>query len=532
MTFFSLLSFYSTFVKLCRFDGKLTRRALHLPNIFGLVRFPLNFSIHPIDAAIVVGYLVTILALGLWLGRGQKDTFEYFLGNRSLPTWAVLLSIVATETSAVTFLSVPGYTFIDGGDMRFLQISFGYIVGRFLVTWILLPRYFEGQAFTAYEALQRRFGMSSRRVTSALFLVTRNIGDALRLYLTALALQQAIGVDLNTCIVLMGAVTVIYTVLGGVKSVVWNDCLQFIIYIVGAVVALAIMVGRLPEGWAELVDYGAAHDKFRVFNFSLHESTTSMTFWSGIVGGMFLTAATHGTDQMMVQRYLSAKSERAAGGALILSGFIVCVQFALFLLIGVALAAFYQEFPSETAFTSADRDKVFAHFIVNHLGTGLVGLTLSAIFAATLSSSLNSSATALLYDIYLPLAKREPSTKWKMAFSRIATIAFGVLQIVIALASYRIGATQSVVDGVLTIAGFALGPMLGLYFLAVLTNRVQQRAALAGFGVGLLSITYIAFATPLYWAWYACAGSILTFAAGLLFSYLIYEPQPSPLPSE
>lgn len=193
----------------------------------------MQLLIPPLDAAIVVGYLAFSILLGLWVGRGQKSTLDYFLGNRSLPTWTVLLSIVATETSTVTFLSIPGFTFAQDGDMRFLQITFGYIVGRYLVIWILLPRYFEGQIFTAYEVLQQRFGIVSRRVTSALFLVTRNLSDALRLYLTALALQQVVGLELTHCIVLLGVVTIVYTFLGGVKSVVWNDCLQFFIYIVG-----------------------------------------------------------------------------------------------------------------------------------------------------------------------------------------------------------------------------------------------------------------------------------------------------------
>jgi SSS family solute:Na+ symporter len=479
-----------------------------------------TLTIHPLDAAIVITYLAAILALGAWLGRGQKDTLEYLLGNRSLPTWALLLSIVATETSAVTFLSIPGATYIANGNMGFLQIAFGYIIGRFLVIGVLLPKYFEGQPFTAYEVLQKRFGIASRRVTSALFLVTRNIGDALRLYLTALALQQAIGLELTGCIVVMGVVTILYTLLGGVKSVVWNDCLQFFIYIFGAIVALGVIVYRLPGGWEQIWQFGKETERFRVFDFDLGWTKPSITFWSGIVGGMFLTAATHGTDQMMVLRYLSARSQRSAGWALGLSGFIVCAQFALFLVIGIGLACFYQQFPPDTPFGPQDGDKVFAHFIVNHLGRGLVGLTLAAIFAATLSSSLNSSAASLIYDIYLPIARHEPSAERKMWLSRVGTVMFGVIQIVVALASYQLGANESTVESVLKIAGFALGPMLGLYFLAVLAKRVQQRAALIGFVIGVAGISYIAFETSLSWPWYAAVGSTITFLTGLVASLL------------
>lgn len=486
----------------------------------------LNLSIHPLDAAIVVSYLAAVILLGLWVGRGQKSTLEYFLGNRSLPTWAVLLSIVATETSTVTFLSIPGFTFVEGGDMRFLQITFGYIVGRFLVIWILLPRYFEGQIFTAYEVLQRRFGVSSRRVTSALFLVTRNLSDALRLYLTALALQQVVGLELPYCIVLVGVVTILYTFLGGVKSVVWNDCLQFFIYILGAVVALVLMISRLPGGWEQLTQFGEEFHKFRIFDFDTSLTKPTMTFWSGLIGGIFLTAATHGTDQLMVQRYLTSRSRRSASWALGLSGLIVCLQFALFLFIGVGLACFYREFPLDVPFGSGSGDKVFAHFIVNYLGRGLVGLTLSAVFAAamsTLSSSLNSSATVLIQDIYLPLVKSELPPLRQLWISRIATVGFGFLQVGIALASYYYGATESTVNGVLGIASFALGPLLGLYLLAVLTERVHQRAALTGFCLGVGTITTIALTTDLYWAWYAGVGALVTLASGLIASFCIDE---------
>lgn len=485
----------------------------------------MNLFIHPIDAAIVIGYLMAVLALGMWVGRGQKDTVDYFLGDRSLPTWAVLLSIVATETSTVTFLSIPGFAYVaNGGDMRFLQITFGYIVGRLLVVWILLPLYFQGQSFTAYEVLQRRFGPASRRATSLLFLVTRNLSDALRLFLTALALQQAVGLELSTCIIVMGIVTIVYTFVGGVKSVVWNDCLQFFIYILGAVIALVVIIQRLPDGWYQITRFAEEHDKFRVFDFEFSLTKNTMTFWAGIVGGAFLTAATHGTDQLMVQRYLTARSQRAAAWALGLSGFVVCAQFALFLLIGVALACFYAEFPPAVPFGPKDGDKVFSYFIVHHMSVGLVGITLSAIFAAamsTLSGSLNSSSTALINDLYLPLTKSEPSPQRQLWISRVATVCFGLLQICIALASYYLGTNENTVNSVLTIAGFALGPLLGLYFLAVFAQRVRQREALAGFCVGVAALTYIALATPLYGYWYAGVGAFITFTAGVFLSFVL-----------
>ncbi len=489
----------------------------------------MNSSIDFIDAAIVIGYMCGVLALGLWVGRGQQTTLDYFLGGRTIPWWAVLLSIVATETSTVTFLSIPGFTFArENGDFRFLQITFGYIVGRLLVVFVLMPLYFQGQPFTSYEVLQSRFGSASRRVTSLLFLVTRNLSDALRMYLTALVLQQAVGLELSSCIIFIGIVTMAYTYFGGVRSVVWNDCVQFAVYMIGAVVALWVIVSQLPGGTEQLLQFGRQQGKFRVLDFDWSLTKPTMTFWAGLIGGMFLTAATHGTDQMMVQRYLSALTQRAAGWALALSGIVVCGQFALFLTIGLALSCFYMLFPPEFPFSAANGDRVFAHFIVNHLGSGMVGLTLAAVFAAamsTLSSSLNSSATTFINDLYLPLVKHQPSPKRQLWMSRLATVGFGVLQICIALASQQVGASESTVSKVLAIAGFAMGPVLGLYFLAVFTKRVGQRTALTAFVAGITLLSYVALTTQLYWPWYASVGSSATFLFGLLFNLFLQEPQ-------
>ena len=483
----------------------------------------MNPAIQPIDSLIVVGYLAGVLALGLWVGRGQQSTVDYFLGGRSLPWWTLLLSIVATETSTVTFLSIPGIVFAQGGDLRFLQITFGYILGRLLVVYLLLPLYFCGSPFTSYQVLEQRFGPASRRITSLLFLVTRNLSDSLRLFLSALALQQALGIGITSCVIVLGIFTIAYTFFGGVKSVIWNDCIQFFVYMIGAIAALCVIFSLLPGGIDQFWQYAGQHEKLRLFDFDLSLTKSTMTFWGGLIGGLFLTAATHGTDQLMVQRYLSAKTQRGAGWAIGLSGLVVCAQFALFLIIGAALACFYDAFPTAGQFGESEGDKVFAHFIVNSLPHGLVGLTLAAVFAAamsTLSSSLNSSATAFINDIYLPLQKSELSTGDQLRLSRVATIAFGVLQITLAILSYHYGMSSNAIGAVLKIASFALGPMLGLYFLAVLTPKVAQREALLGFVVGVGVLSVVATATALHWAWYAAVGSLTTLAVGYFLSVL------------
>jgi SSS family transporter len=480
----------------------------------------MSINIGALDATIVIAYMLAVLAFGVWVGRGKQTASRYFLGDRSLPWGALLLSIVATETSTVTFLSIPGLAAAAGGNLTFLQITIGYIVGRLGVIFVLLPLYFRGKPFTAYEVLETRFGTTSRRLVSSLFLLTRNASDALRLFLTALVLQIVLGLDLNLSVIFIGVVTILYTFIGGARSVIWNDCVQFVIYMLGAFVAAKIIVSSTPGGLEQIVAFANADDKLRVFDFDFDLFKPGMTFWAGLAGGAFLTAATHGTDQMMVQRYLSAKKQSDAALALGISGFIVMLQFAVFLLIGVGLASLFEITAAGSAVT-VKNDQLLAYFIVNYMPAGLLGLTLAAVFAAamsTLSSSLNSSSAALINDLYLPMQNVPPGDGATLRAGRIATIAFGVMQTGIALLFGMLASNESIVANVLKISGFAAGPVLGLYFLGVFVPRVRQRAALAGFVVGVVVLSTIAYLTPLHWAWYALTGSLVTLLAGTLAS--------------
>lgn len=484
----------------------------------------MNLAIGGIDAAVLIAYLLGVVLLGVWLGRGQRNVSDYLLGGRSLPWWGVLLSIVATETSTVTFLSIPGLAFDPKqGSLRFLQLTFGFIVGRYVIVFLFLPHYFRGKLFTAYEVLHRRFGGATKQAASLLFLVTRNLADGLRLYLAAMVLKKVIGLDLSICIVLIGITTIVYTFSGGMKSVVWNDCIQFVVYMSGALLAAAVILAKLPGGFAQLSEFAAGHGKFRLLDFSL-DLTRPYTFWAGLIGGLFLALGTHGTDQLMVQRYLAARSRKDAGRALALSGFMVCGQFALFLLLGVGLACFYQLNPPATPFQK--NDEVFAAFIVNYMpvGVGIIGVLLAAVFSAamsTLSSSLNSSAAAAVNDFYLPLWRRPPSARHLLRVSRGLTVLFGLIQIGVGIAGGQM--TESVVDNVLAIAGFTAGPVLGLFFLGVLTARATQPGALAGLLIGLAVLTNLKFTTALAWPWYAAVGASATFAVGLLVSLVLSD---------
>lgn len=470
-------------------------------------------AIGPIDAAIVVVYVLASTLLGIWLGRGQADQRDYFLGGKRLPTWALLLSIVSTETSTVTFLSVPGLAFVEGGNFRFLQIAFGYILGRLAIVALLLPHYFRGEMLTAYQVLEQRFGLATRRLASLVFLVTRSIADGLRLFLTALALHVAVGIPVVWSIVLLSIAIGLYSCFGGVRSIVWNDCLQFTVYMVGAVVAAVLLVWRIPGGWDQLMEFAESTGRLQLFDFDTSLTKSGVTFWSGLIGGAFLSLASHGTDQMIVQRYLCARDRGAASWALASSGFVVFLQFALFLFIGLELACYYTLSGRAATMTG---DEAFMTFIAHDLETGLSGLLLAGAFAAAISSSLNSLASSVMSDWMGPQLAVWGERK-SLAVARWLTIFFAVVQCVVAIGVDQLAINQSVVDSVLKIAGFATGLILGLYGLGLLAPRTSQVVAIAAFFTGVVVMFSVAFGTDLNGYWYALVGSGSIVLSGLLY---------------
>lgn len=493
-------------------------------------------SIGTIDAIVMLSAVAMSIAIGLRLS-GKNDSVESFLvGNRNLPWWAILGSIVATETSTATVLSVPGAGYGPVG-MRFLQITFGLLLGRAIVAGVLLPLFFQGRLFSAYEVLERRFGPGVRRSASLLFLVTRNIGDGLRLFLAAIVLHKLVGWNFASSVIAIGSITILYTYFGGMKSVVWNDCIQFVVYMFGGIATVFVIVSQIDGGWPTFWQFAAAQSKLTVLQFSPSPSDTRtfatwllsepFTFYAGLIGGAFLSLGTHGTDQMMVQRYLSARSQQDAARAVLLSGVVVMLQFALFLFIGVQLACFYDQH-AQTMFEKSD--EVYAHFIVHSFprNTGLVGLMLAAILAAamsTLSSSLNASASAVLNDFYLPLKNTTPPASQLLSTTRRLSLMFGVLQIGIGI--WAITLDASVVSNSLTIAGYSAGLLLGVFLLGILTQSVSGKQTLLGASCGLLVLLSVQFVLPHFtqsdtlesglrvaWPWYAALGSCVTFGAG------------------
>lgn len=476
-------------------------------------------NIAPLDLAIVVVYVVGTTLLGVWFARNQKDVRTYFVGDRDVAWWLVLVSIVATETSTVTFLSVPGLAYGKPGNLTFLQLALGYIVGRIVVAAVLLPQYFRGELYSAYQLLRTRYSPTVQRTASGLFLITRTLADGLRLFLTALLLRQFTGWNTTTAILAMGAVTLIYTYLGGMQAVIWTDLIQFGVYIAGAVVAAVCLIQLLPGGWTEYWNFAQASGRLRIFDRDFNPAD-AYTIWAGLIGGAFITMASHGADQLMVQRYLCARSLAQARGSLVASGVVVFAQFLLFLLIGVGLAAVVSvgvlSVPEGTR-----QDEVFGRFIVAHLPIGVVGLVIAAVLAAamsTLSSSLNASANALVTDFYRPLRPATSET-YLLTLSKLLTAGFGFAQMGVALAADRLASPTALVEQVMAVAGFTTGPVLALFLLGSI-RPVRGPAALAGLAVGFLSVCAVWLSgklggPTLAWPWFAPIGTVTAAIAAL-----------------
>lgn len=493
-------------------------------------------KLHPLDLIIIVVYMLGTLAVGWWFSRKQRSIRDYFLSDSNAPWWALMGSIVATETSTVTFISVPAFAFAAnaggvGGDFTFLQLVIGYMIGRVVIVALFIPLYFKGELFTVYQVLDQRFGGRVKRTAASLFLITRSLADGIRLFLTAIVLVALTGWADPVSILIIGVVTIAYTYLGGMAAVIWTDAIQLVVYLVGAVVAAFILLGKIPGGWNEVVAVGNELHKFNLFDFTFDWSR-SYTFWSGVIGGAFLTTATHGTDQLMVQRYLCARSARQATLALLTSGVVIFAQFVLFLLIGTMLFVFYQKVAVLPAEVAAKADRVFPHFIVTQLPHGLIGLVVAAIFAAamsTLSGSLNSLSATAVTDFYRPLFAPDKSDRHYLRASRLLTAVWGGVQIIVAMIAIAMKGRG--VDAVLAVASFTNGPVLGLFLLSTLTRRVGPPGALVGVLTGVACMAFVWLQLKVSWQWYVLIGSLITFASGWLASQAL-EPKSKPPPQE
>ncbi len=477
-----------------------------------------------VDYIVLFAYLIATALLGVWLGRGQRSTSDYFLGGRQLPWWALSLSIVATETSTLTFIGVPAFAY--DRNLTFLQLAVGYVIGKILVSFVLIPAYFKGDIQSAYEVLTFRFGSKVKNLSAGLFQVNRTLADGVRLFATALVLSVVTRISDVWTVVIIGVITIIYTFYGGITAVVWNDVLQLLVYIAGAVIAFFLLLDRIPGGWQEITRLTAESDKFQVFDFSF-SLENPYTFVGAILGGAFLAFATHGTDQMMVQRYLSCSSRARSQQGLILSGIIVLGQFLLFLVIGVLLFSFYEHFSSSTP--PADSQRVFPVFIVEEMPRGISGLVIAAVFAAamsTLSSSLNSLASSTLNDFYRPYLARGATEGHYIKMSRFFTVGWGVILIAVSLLARNWGSVLGVGLGITSVV---MGSVLGAFLLGQWTRVRSETAGLIAMmnGLGVVILVHLngVYAWGLLpvvaWTWYVLIGASTTLLTGMAVERIV-----------
>jgi solute:Na+ symporter, SSS family len=484
--------------------------------------------IHSLDLAIVIVYLLAVTALGMHFRRKQSQaahiggddrnavTREYFLGGRTAPWWALAFSIVATETSTLTIIGTPAIAY--GGNLTFLQLIFGYLIGRILIVLVLLPGYFRGDFFTAYALIEKRFGQRMRAVAASTFLITRALAEGVRVSAIAIVLSVVLGTSEHLSVVIVIALTLLYTLEGGMKAVIWTDVAQLLIYLAGSAATFFVLLHRVPSGWNEVLQAAAAHGhKLQVFDFSFNLAT-KYTFWSGLIGGAFLTMATHGTDQTIVQRLLAARNQRDSRRALLASGVIVLFQFTVFLLIGVLLYVFAQHTPLLSPGERTDR--ILPLFLLREMPTGLAGLLLASIIAVAMSNasgSLNSLAASSVLDFSaLQRGGREPAND--AGFLRLShrmTLFWGLV-----LMGFGLMTWGPVLEAGLTVASLPFGSLLGLFLLGTLNRRSNAEGALAGMFVGLVTILCVWRLTSIAFTWYVLIGSTTTFLVGSLVSLL------------
>lgn len=478
------------------------------------------------DLVVVIAYLIAVTAFGAHFRKSQRTLHDYFLGGRRLPWWAIALSVVSAETSILTIISTPGIAYRS--NMAFLQLVLGYLVARVVVSFLFIPRYFAGELFTAYQLIEQRFGQGLKIFTAGLFLSTRALAEGVRVFAISIVVAVVLRTGVLPSVLIITALTLFYTFEGGLTAVIWTDVIQLLIYLSGTVAALGLILHAIPGGWSEVVKLAAsAGGKFTIFDFHFNGHDPYL-FWSGVVGGTFLTSASHGTDQLIVQRLLAARNRRESQVALLSSGLVILFQFALFLVVGVALFAYYQHFPPGVPF--ARPDYVFPTFVATRLPTGLAGLVIAAIIAAAmsnLSAAFNSLASSSVVDFYKPFFRPHAEERHYLRVSRGLTLVWGAVLVGIALVAQLLH--QSVLELALTIASVPYGSMLGIFLLGVLTRRATSRGALTGAILGLVVLGGVVLAGALHvaniaWTWYVAIGTTVTFLAGWAASVIGRRP--------
>lgn len=473
-----------------------------------------------LDYVIVTVYLLGVTLAGVLISGRQRTARDYFLGGKQMSWWSVGFSIVASETSTLTFISIPGLAF--KGNLFFLQLVVGYFIGRLIVSVVFIPAYYRGDLETAYDFIGKRFGLPLRKFTSTVFIVTRVLASGVRLFATAIPVHLITGLGYPASILLIGGFTLLYTYLGGLKAVVAMDVVQLFIYLGGAVASMVLILHHLPNGWSDVVAFATSNgqDKFAFINGYTGTSLSAFlmapyTLLGGLLGGTFLTMASHGTDQLLVQRLLGCRTRWDSQRALMLDATFILLQFGFFLVLGLCLYAFYGGV-SFQQLGLATSDEVFPKFIVENLPTGVAGLVVAGVLASamgTLSSSISSLASSTYLDLFKPTVRgRSLDERGEIRWSRIFTLGWGIL--LIGGAMLFTDTRNPVIELGLKIASFTYGGLLGTFLLGLLFKKTTQMDATIGFVCGLAAMAAVLTFTRIDFTWHTFIGSATTILVG------------------
>jgi solute:Na+ symporter, SSS family len=469
-----------------------------------------------LDYVIIILYLIGITAFGKIIGGKQKTVKDYFVGKKEVSWWIISFSIVAAETSTLTFISIPGLAYLT--NLNFLQLTFGYLIGRIIVAQLFLPAYYKGELSTAYSYLQKRFGNKTRSLASVTFLFTRTASDGVRLFATAIPLYLMLDISPMLAIIIIAIVALLYTFTGGLKGVIWVDAIQMFIYIGGAILAVIYLINNIPENISEIISSPEISAKLSIFNLGFDKGFTGFfsqpyTLLSGLIGGAFLSMSSHGTDQLIVQRLLAAKDLGESKKALITTGVIIIFQFALFLIVGVLLYAYYGSLNIKS-------DEIFSKFIIEVLPSGVKGIIIAGLFAAalsTLAGSITSLSSSVMLDLYLPFKKSIDEEK-NLLYSKLLTIFWATMLIFSAFIFME--SSKAVVEVALSIASFTYGGLLGTFLLGLSNKKIQQNHAIAGFISAIIIMSFIIVFKVVAWTWFILIGVCVTLLVGNLLELL------------
>lgn len=471
-----------------------------------------------IDIAIIVFYLVGIIALGLWVGRGQRNARDYFLGDRNISWWGVGLSIVATETSAITFISVPAMAY--GGDLTFIQIVIGYVIARIILAILLVPHYFKGEIYSPYQLLTRSFGPMAGKTCAGIFLIAGTLAAGVRVYATSIPLHLITNIDITLSAVLFILLSLVYMFMGGIKSVIWTEVLQFFLFVGGGVFTLFYIPTLLEGSFTDNLIMAKEAGKLHWFNGGWGWQLP-FNIWMGVIGATVQVLSSHGADQLIVQRVLSCRNAREGSKALILSAVLIFPLFLIFLFTGLLLWIFYSQHPTDLALPDGKVDYVFPLFILSKMPVGVKGFLLVAIFSAAMSSvasALSALASVFVMDFVKPLL-RSRSDQWYLRFSKVSTLFWAILLIGVA----KMSETQPVIfNWAFSLNGLTSGALLSGLILALYAQGLKPMAVVLGMVGSVVVMILFQVGMEIYevkclaWPWFTLTGAL----CGILFSFL------------